>query len=190
MKNFTSGQKINQGYYKAFIPSHINRSWQLDDMDVLNLLSQADRHLGRLDMYSQYVNIDLYISMHIAKEATQSSRIEGTHTNMEEAFMKKADIAFEKRDDWEEVQNYIAAMNEAVQQLHKLAFSSRLIKQTHEILLTGVKGTHKLPGEFRSSQNWIGGATLNDAVFIPPPHSELGELMSDLEKFANDESNA
>lgn len=88
-KNFSSGTYINQGYYKAFIPREVNREWIIDDMQVLRLLSQADRHLGRLDMYSEYVNIDLFISMHIAKEATQSSRIEGTRTHVEEAFLEK-----------------------------------------------------------------------------------------------------
>ena len=80
-------------------------------------------------------------------------------------------------------------MNEAVKLLHRLPFSSRLIKQTHKILLRGVRGEHKLSGEYRSSQNWIGGATLNDAVFIPPVHTSINELMSDLEKFANDDLN-
>ena len=189
MKNFKSGNLINQGYYKSFQPSNINRSWEITDMDVFHLLSKADRQLGRLDMYSEYVNIDLFISMHIAKEATQSSKIEGTQTNMEEAFLDKEDVSFEKRDDWEEVQNYIAAMNEAVKMLHTLPFSSRLIKQTHKILLSGVRGEHKLPGEYRTSQNWIGGATINDAVFIPPVHTSIGDLMSDIENFANDELN-
>lgn len=185
MKDFKAGNTISQGYYKAFVPNPINRSYAIYDMEVINLLSQADRQLGRLDMYSNYVNIDLYISMHIAKEATQSSRIEGTQTNMEEAFMTKDDIKAEKRDDWEEVQNYIKALNEAVSQLSKLPFSSRLIRKTHEILMQGVRGETKLPGHFRSSQNWIGGATLNDAVFVPPPHNMVPELMSDLEKFAH-----
>ena len=189
MNKHQSGRYISQGYYKSFQPSLINKSWQLDDMDVIQLLSKADRHLGRLDMYSEYVNIDLFIRMHIAKEATQSSKIEGTQTNMEEAFLSKEEIIAEKRDDWEEVQNYIGAMNEAVKLLHRLPFSSRLIKQTHKILLKGVRGEHKLPGEYRSSQNWIGGATLNDAVFIPPVHTSINELMSDLEKFANDDLN-
>ena len=189
MEKFISGQNINQGYYKSFQPSIINRSWILNNMEVIQLLSKADRHLGRLDMYSEYVNIDLFIRMHIAKEATQSSKIEGTQTNMEEAFLKKEEVSQEKRDDWEEVQNYISAMNEAVKLLHKLPFSSRLIRQTHKILLQGVRGEHKLPGEYRTSQNWIGGATINDAVFIPPNHNSIQELISDLEFFANDEIN-
>jgi Fic family protein len=189
MHHFKSGNKVSQGYYKAFIPSSINRKWMIDDMEVIKLLSQADRQLGRLDMYSEYVNIELYISMHIAKEAMQSSRIEGTQTKMEEAFMAEGDILPELRNDWQEVQNYIAAMNEAVKQLQSLPFSSRLIRKTHKILMTGVRGEQKMPGDFRTSQNWIGGATLNDAVFIPPPHTAVLELMSDLEKFAHDEQN-
>src|SRR5680860_1331265 len=118
MKSFKAGKPISQGYYKSFQPNPINKHWQVDDMEVLSLLSKADRHLGRLDMYSEYVNIDLFISMHIAKEATQSSKIEGTQTNMKDAFLNREDVASEKRDDWEEVQNYISAMNEAVHLLH------------------------------------------------------------------------
>lgn len=189
MEKFKSGIYINQGYYKSFQPTVINRDWNVNNIDVISLLSKADRQLGRLDMYSEYVNIDLFISMHIAKEATQSSKIEGTQTNMEEAFLDKEDVAFEKRDDWEEVQNYISAMNEAVKMLHTLPFSSRLIRQTHKILLQGVRGEHKLPGVYRTSQNWIGGASINDAVFVPPVHSSIADLMSDIEKFANDELN-
>ena len=187
MEKFTSGKYINQGYYKSFQPNTIHRDWILNDMEVIQLLSKADRHLGRLDMYSEYVNIDLFIRMHIAKEATQSSKIEGTQTNMEEVFLSKEEIAYEKRDDWEEVQNYISAMNEAVKLLHRLPFSSRLIKQTHKILLQGVRGEHKLPGEYRTSQNWIGGASISDATFIPPIHSSINEFISDLEIFTNDE---
>lgn len=189
MNSFISGKYINQGFYKSFQPNQINREWQVNDMSVIQLLSKADRFLGRLDMYSEYVNIDLFIRMHIAKEATQSSKIEGTRTNVEDVFLNKNEISEEKRDDWEEVQNYINAMNEAVKLLHTLPFSSRLIKQTHKILLQGVRGKQKLPGEYRSSQNWIGGASIDDAVFIPPSHIDINELMSDLEKFANDELN-
>ena len=189
MKSFISGKKINQGYHKSFQPNFINRNWLIDDMEILSLLSKADRFLGRLDTFSHYVNVDLFISMHIVKEATQSSKIEGTQTKMEEAFLDKEEISLDKRDDWEEVQNYIYSLKTAVEDLEKLPISSRLIKKTHKTLLSGVRGEHKLPGEYRRSQNWIGGATLNDAVFIPPSHNSVEELMADLEKFANDEFN-
>src|SRR6056297_3768919 len=108
MKSFKAGQYRNQGYYKSFQPEPINRKWLLEDMELLQLLSQADRQLGRLDMYSEHIpDIDLFISMHVLKEATQSSKIEGTQTNMDEALLEKEDLPLDKRDDWEEVQNYI-----------------------------------------------------------------------------------
>lgn len=186
MKTFKAGNRINQGTYKSFQPNKINREWKIEDMEVLNLLSQADRQLGRLDMYSEYIpNIDLFISMHVVKEATQSSKIEGTKTNIEDALLDKEDVNDEKRDDWEEVQNYIEALNSAITNLENLPFSSRLVRETHKILLQGVRGKHKLPGEFRSSQNWIGGASINDATFIPPIHSDINEYMGDLENFAH-----
>jgi Fic family protein len=188
MKNYKSGNFENQGYYKSFQPSFINKHWLLDDMEIQQLLSKADRQLGRLDMYSEYIpNIDMYISMHVLKEATQSSKIEGTQTNIEEALLDKDDIVLDKRDDWEEVQNYIEAMNSAIKELETLPFSSRLIKETHRTLLQGIRGENKQPGDFRTSQNWIGGASINDATFIPPVHNSLAELMSDLEKFAHNE---
>jgi Fic family protein len=189
MEKFVAGKYINQGYYKSFQPNPIHRDWGISSMEVISLLSKADRQLGRLDMYSEYVNIDLCIRMHIAKEATQLSKIEGTQTNMEDAFSSREEVSLDKRDDWEEVQNYIQAMNKAVKLLHTLPFSYRLIKQTHKILLQGVRGAKKLSGEFRISQNWIGGASINDAMFIPLIHTSFREIMSDLEQFANNELN-
>jgi Fic family protein len=189
MNQFQAGKYISQGYYASFQPEKINRTWLVNDLELMNMLSKADRYIGRLDMYSHYVNIDLFIQMHIAKEATLSSKIEGTQTNVEESFLREAEVAYEKRNDWEEVQNYIKAMNQAVEMLKQLPFSSRLIRKTHKTLLTGVRGATKQPGEFRKSQNWIGGATLNDAIFVPPVHTTIGSLMSDLERFANDEFN-
>lgn len=190
MKNFKSGIYIKQNSYRSFEPEKINKEWTIENMELLNLLSQADRQLGRLDMYSEYIpNIDLFISMHVLKEATQSSKIEGTETNIEDALLDKEDLNEEKRDDWEEVQNYISALNSAIANLEKLPFSSRLIKETHKILLQGVRGKHKLPGEFRTSQNWIGGASINDAIFVPPIQSMVNEYMSDLEKFAHNDEN-
>lgn len=188
MKSFKSGKYISQQSYKSFQPELINRQWIVDDMELLNLLSQADRQLGRLDMYSEYIpNIDLFISMHVIKEATQSSKIEGTETNLEEALLDKDDLSEEKRDDWEEVQNYIEALNSAIINLEVIPFSSRLIKETHKTLLKGVRGKHKLPGEFRTSQNWIGGASIADAIFVPPVHTSIDDSMSDMEKFAHND---
>jgi len=188
MKTFKAGTYINQGYYKSYQPELINRQLLIDNMEVLQLLSKADRELGRLDMYSNYIpNVDLFISMHVAKEATQSSRIEGTQTNIDDALLDKEDIPLDKRDDWEEVQNYIKAMEWAVLALDKLPFSARLIREAHKVLLQGVRGEKKQPGEFRTSQNWIGGATINDAVFVPPVHTTVPELMSDIEKFLHNE---
>jgi Fic family protein len=188
MISFNAGTHINQGSYKSFQPNPINREWQLQDMEILELLSKADRQLGRLDMYSEYIpNIDLFISMYVAKEATQSSKIEGTQTNMEEALLERESIAPEKRDDWEEVQNYIAAMDTAISELEDLPFSSRLIRNTHRVLMQGVRGEQKQPGDFRTSQNWIGGVSINDASFVPPTHESISELMSDLEHFVHNE---
>jgi Fic family protein len=188
MKTFNAGPKITQGTYKSFQPNTINRPWTVEDMELLNLLSQADRQLGRLDMYSEYIpNTHMFIKMHVVKEATQSSKIEGTKTNIQEALLDKEDVDDEKRDDWEEVQNYIEALNFAIDNLKQLPFSSRLIRETHRILLKGVRGKYKLPGEFRTSQNWIGGASIKDAVFVPPIHSSINDYMSDLEKFAHNE---
>lgn len=186
MKKFNSGKYISQGSYKSFQPDPLNRPWVIDDMEVLELLGKADRHLGRLDMYSEHIpNIDLFINMHVFKEATQSSKIEGTQTNIEEALLDEEDIPIEKRDDWKEVRNYTEAMNKAIEYLEQLPFSSRLIKETHRILLQGARGEHKQPGEFRTSQNWIGGSTINTATFVPPVSPSVGELMGDLENFAH-----
>lgn len=184
MKSFVAGQYINEGYYSSFHPNKINREWKFDNMNLMLLLSKADRMLGRLDMYSNHIpNIDLFIEMHILKEATQSTKIEGTQTNIEEAVMPEEYVPIDKRDDWTEVHNYIQAMNHAIQQLDKLPLSAKLIKYTHRVLMKGVRGEHKQPGEFRKSQNWIGGSNIQDAIFVPPVHTEIAELISDIEMF-------
>ena len=188
LSEYVAGQYKQQYQYKSFSPSFVNHTWEFSDSEIQNLLSEADRALGELNAFSQLVpDVDFFIRMHITKEATQSTRIEGTRTNMEEAFLEKQDIDPEKRDDWEEVQNYIHAINTAIKQLEKLPLSNRLLKDTHKILMQGVRGETKLPGEFRNTQNWI-GVSLNNAVFVPPHQDEVAELMSDLEKFFhNDE---
>lgn len=125
--------------------------------------------------------------MHIVKEAQASSKIEGTKTNIDEAIMDKNVIVPEKRDDWQEVKNYIEAMKYAIRKLEKLPLSNRLLKGMHKILLMGARGKHKLPGEFRRTQNWFGGSSPSDAVFVPPTHDEVPELMGDIEKFLHNE---
>lgn len=190
LSSFKAGQKIQQFNYKSFEPNKINISWELDDPGLVLLLSQADIKLGELNAYSQLIpDVDFFIKMHVLKEGTQSSSIEGTQTNIDEAVQKKEFIQPEKRDDWQEVQNYVQAMNQAIKDLEKLPVSNRLMKQTHKVLMQGVRGTNKLPGEFRNSQNWIGGSSIADASFIPPHQDSVPELMGDLEKFLHNEIN-
>ena len=186
--DFKSGIYQQQYQYKSFLPEKVNHAWEIADSEVQRLLSDADRVLGELNAFSQLVpNVNFFIRMHITKEATQSSRIEGTHTSIEEALLDERDIEPEKRDDWEEVQNYVSAINIAIEELQNLPLSNRLLRNTHKVLMQGVRGETKQPGEFRSSQNWI-GVSLKNAVFIPPHQDEVVALMSDLEKFIqNDE---
>jgi len=188
VEQFVSGHWLQQYQYKSFSPAPINCEWQWLDPQLNTLLERASRSLAELNALSLMVpDVDLFIRMHIAKEANTSSRIEGTQTQMDEAIMRREQVAPEKRDDWQEVQNYIEAINTAVSDLEHLPLSIRLLKQTHAVLMQGVRGAHKLPGEFRSSQNWIGGSNLNNAVFVPPHPDQVAELMGDLEKFWHNE---
>lgn len=188
ISKFLSGLHISQGGYKSFQPSIINQEYTWSDSQLNVLLEKATLKLGELNTFSNLIpDIDLFIKMHILKEATVSSRIEGTKTEIEDALLNEVDILPENRDDWNEVHNYVEAMNFAIKELKSLPLSTRLLRNTHEVLLKGVRGAGKMPGQFRKSQNWIGGATINDAVFVPPVHIAVSDLMSDLEKFLNNE---
>jgi len=185
LEKFKSGkfQKSQTGY-EYFVPCKIDDTWIWNDPKLNLLIEKAAIKLGELNSFSKLVpNIDLFIQLHVTKEAVISSRIEGTKTQMDEALMDEDEISPERKNDWKEVNNYIKSLNIAIDQLEKLPISSRLLRSTHKILMDSVRGEHKLPGEFRSSQNWIGGSNLMDAKFIPPHQNYVHELMSDLENF-------
>ena len=189
LEEYKSGNYIKMNDCKAFIPSKINYNWGWDDTKLDKLLAEANRQIGELNAYSLLIpNVDLYIKMHVKIEANKSSRIEGTRTTVEEDLLDVTDINPEKRDDWEEVQNYVKATNYGVERIKNgFPVCTRLIRELHKILMQGVRGEHKTPGEFRTSQNWIGGSMPSNAVYVPPPHTEIAECLTDFEKFINNE---
>lgn len=183
MTKFVAGTYKQHYKYKSFLPSLLSPfDWQTQT--VIKLLTEASRELGELNTYAKLVpDINFFIEMHKVKEATTSSRIEGTHTKIDEALLTEKEINPEKRDDWHEVRNYIDALNYAIERLEELPLCIRLLKETHKILMRGVRGEHKMPGEIRSSQNWIGGADIASASFVPPHPEDIPNLLSDLEKY-------
>ncbi len=185
---FKSGRYEQRQEYRAFLPEAVCHEWIVADAELTDLLGRADRALGELNAFAQLIpDIDFFIRMYVAKEATQSSRIEGTQTNIDDALKEADDLKPEERDDWAEVQNYIRAVHFAVGALETLPLCNRLLCQTHAVLLSGVRGKYKQPGAFRVSQNWI-GVSLKNAAFVPPHHDHVPELMSDLEKLLNNDA--
>ena len=189
LEDFKAGQYIKVDDYKSFIPSKINEDWIWNDSQLNKLLAEANLQLGALNGFAEQIpNIDIYIKMHVKVEANKSSRIEGTKTTIDEDLLEKLDVNPEKRDDWQEVQNYVEAINYGIKRINELPVCTRLIKEIHSILMQGVRGEHKNPGEYRTSQNWIGGSKPSNAVYVPPIPSEVGSCLSDLEKFINNDN--
>jgi Fic family protein len=189
MNKYNPGSYERGHQFKYFVPTKINRSWDINNNRIIELLEQVSLNLGKLNSYAKFVpDIDQFIQSYVTKEAVTSSRIEGTRTNIEEAFYDELDVNPEHRDDWIETKKYQDAMNYAIYEMVKIPLSSRLLRNTHGVLLSHVRGENKNPGEFRTSQNWIGGYSIKDAVYVPPSAEYVVDLMSDLEKFLHNEN--
>jgi len=173
--------------YQAFVPNYLPLKFSLNDK-LQNLLSKADLALGRLDgMADTLPNLDFFILMYVRKEATISSQIEGTQATFIDVLKKEAKFEDnEIHQDVDEIVNYINAMNYGLKRLEEIPLSLRLIREIHQKLLANVRGAHKTPGEFRTTQNWIGGPTIETATYVPPPAHEVIPLMGNLEKFMHD----
>lgn len=173
--------------YKAFEPNPLPPIPPIDmDDEMVSLLTQAHRALGRLDgMSGQILDVGLFVAMYVRKEALLSSQIEGTQATLDDIL--DPEITENASLDVADVVNYIKAMHFAIERLEVLPLSNRLIKEMHTTLLTGVRGQERNPGEFRRTQNWIGppGGMLKGAVYVPPTQEVMESAISDLEKFMN-----
>lgn len=178
---------------RAFIPRDLPPSDPplAFDMARSQLLSQATLALGRLDAAAQLIpNPDLFVGMYVNREAVLSSQIEGTQASLTDVLVYEIERDSDSSGDVREVLNYIAAMNHGLDRLAELPLSLNLIREIHRVLMQGVRGQNRDPGEFRRSQSWIGpeGTPMSAATFIPPPPQELMRHLGALEKFMHDET--
>ena len=177
--------------YSAFVPNPLPPIPPLQiDNEMARFMERSNRALGRLDGCTYTLpNPDLFLYMYIRKEAVLSSQIEGTQASLADLLEHEGEMAHKSSpDDIREVSNYVAAMNYGLERLQEIPLSLRLIRDIHARLMTGIRGGHKNPGEFRRTQNWIGGTRPGNAVFVPPPAQEVPKCLGDLEKFLHDET--
>ncbi len=180
-------QQIGISEYQAFIPNKLPFAIKLGP-SLQQLLSNANLAVGRLDGVADIVpDINFFILMYLRKEATLSSQIEGTQATIVDLLKAESKIEdSEIHKDVDEILNYIHSLNYGINNLNKIPLSLRLIKEMHKELLKGVRGEMRLPGEFRSSQNWIGGTGIQNATYVPPPHIHVLELMGNIENYIHD----
>ncbi len=173
--------------YQSFVPSPLPPTPPIEiSEDILEQLIKANSQLAILESVATRIpDVDLFVSMYVRKEALMSSQIEGTQATLEDVLDPL--IEDNTNRNVADVVNYIKATEYAIRRLHELPLCNRLLKETHAILMEGVRGQEKNPGEFRCSQNWIGGkgSTLRNAKYIPPSPDDMTEAMSDLEKYIN-----
>ncbi len=186
-----SGTYITQPTgYKSFKPSPLPPEPALMiNEELSSLLTKAERSLARMNGIAHTLpDSNLFIAMYVRKEALLSSQIEGTQASLEDVFEVESGKETDNINDVEEVINYIKALNYGIERLEKFPMSLRFIKEVHKILMTGVRGQHKSPGDFRISQNWIGGSggDINNAIYIPPSVDDMKTAMSDFEKYMHE----
>lgn len=173
--------------YKSFVPNPLPPAPPIElTEDVVGLLVKANSRLAVLENIAARIpNVKLFVSMYVRKEALMSSQIEGTQATLEDILDPMLDANTNR--DVADVVNYIKATEFATRRLQTLPLCNRLIRETHAVLMEGVRGQEKSPGEFRSSQNWIGGqgSTLKNARYVPPSPDDMPDAMSDLEKYIN-----
>ncbi len=178
--------------YKSFMPNPLPPVPPIElSEDMVRLLVEANSQIAVLNNMAAHIsNIDLFVSMYVRKEALMSSQIEGTQATLEDVLDPMLDSNTNR--DVADVINYIKATEFAVRRLESLPLCNRLIKETHAVLMEGVRGQEKSPGEFRHSQNWIGGqgSTLRNARYIPPSPEDMQDAMSELEKYINADDNS
>ncbi|RLA62064.1 MAG: Fic family protein [Epsilonproteobacteria bacterium] len=177
------------GSFKTYIPSPLPPIPPLDLSDLYPLLDRASSALGRLDGMSMVLpDPSLILYMYVRKEAVLSSQIEGTQSSLSDLLLFETEEApGVPIDDVTEVSCYVSAMNHGLKRLEKLPLSLRLIREIHAKLMNNSRGGNKNPGEFRKTQNWIGGSSPEYARFVPPPPNVLMECLDNLEKFLYDE---